>query len=162
MNPYENPIITYIKTASEYSSDCELESKKLSELSPQEEANLLDYILARSNPLIKERLKYNGFLPLEEIKEKKGFAFTDQDELFFYNGYGSLERIKQDKKLDDYIIDKITDSSCFIAIPTPKNIQDQINARKEKKEQKKKLTEEQKLARKLKKAEKLLKEAGKL
>lgn len=162
MNPYNPLLLTYIEYYSEDESDCSLSSKKLSDLSQQEEVDFLSYLLSRNNPKIKEILRANNLFSLEEVKETSKITFTNQDDLLFYCGYGSLERVKQDKKLDDYTIDKIANSSCLITIPTPKNIQDQINARKVKKEQKKKLTEEQKLARKLKKAEKLLKEAGKL
>lgn len=72
---------------------------------------------------------------------------------------GNFSRRKTERL---YELDKIKEGSCYIAIQTPKFIQDQIDARKKRKEQKKKLTEEQKLARKLKKAEKILREAGKL
>ncbi len=162
MNPYNPILLTYIQYHSEYESDCSLSSKKLSELSEQEEADFFEYFLLKDTPKIKERLKARKLFTLEEIKEITNFTITNKDELLFYSGYGHLERIGQNAKLDDYTIDKIANSSCLIAISTPKNIQDQIDARKKRKEQKKKLTEEQKLARKLKKAEKILREAGKL
>lgn len=161
MNPYHNPVITYIKSASEYESECELESKKLSELSQQEESDLLGYLLGRNNPLTKKTLEYNGLLYLEEIKEKKGLTFTNKDKFYFLDGW-SMKGISQDEKLSDYQLDKIKEGTCYVAVQTPKLIQDQIDARQKRKEQKKKLTEEQKLARKLKKAEKILREAGKL
>lgn len=100
MNPYYNPIITYIKSASEYESECELESKKLSELSQQEESDLLNYLLEKNNPLTKKTLEYNGFLHLDEIKEKKGLTFTNKDKFYFLAGW-SMEEISQDEKLND-------------------------------------------------------------
>lgn len=144
-------------------SDCELESKKLSELSEDEKADLFSYLLHNGGSKIRKILNDEKYFTIDQVKELKGIVATDQDDLLFYSGRNYyLETVKQNSKLDNYVLGKIVNATFLIAIPTPKHIQDQIDAYKNEQAKKKKLLDKQKLARKLKKAEKLLKDAGKL
>lgn len=153
-------MLTYVSSPSEYGSDCLLESKQLTQLTPREEVDLFQYLLSRLDA--KEILNQSGWFSLKQVKEEKNIAVSNHDQIWIGSRYGIENFAITETKLSERTLNKLENSACFIQVTMPKWILNQLQKSKESKESRKKLTDQQKLDRKLKKAEKLLKDAGKL
>lgn len=108
---------------------------------------------------------YINLISPGEAKVLDGLKVKGNSFLFPLGGFG-YEKIEigKDADIDDYTIEKIVkmpaETSCYIQVEIPKNIQDKIDAYKVKLEKDKKIKERKKKERELENAKRIIKEAG--
>ena len=138
-----------------YDDEVTLYVKKYSELSIDEKLGILTCLLGdtRYSPKIKEILNSEDYFTNEQIKEKKGVKFSNQDKLYFSNY--SLEELNE-YNYQRYISLKEPGLFAFVSLDKNNPAKLKLDELKKKKEAKEQKAAKDKKLREIEKAKKLL------